>query len=61
MSLATYELDTVHYFSLSGLFWDAMLKTTGVELDLITSFDMNQIAEKGMRGGISSINHRFSI
>lgn len=38
-----------------------MLKYTSVELDLITDIDMYQMVEKGMCGGISSINHRFSI
>ena len=30
-----YELDSCHYFSSPGLSWDAMLKMTGIKLDLI--------------------------
>ena len=37
-----------------------MLKFTDVELDLITDTDMYQMVEKGMRGGISNISHRYA-
>ena len=36
-----YELDPCHYFSSPGLSWDAMLKTTGIELELISDIDMD--------------------
>ena len=32
-----YGLDPSHYFSSSGLSWDAMLKITGFELELISN------------------------
>ena len=32
-----YGLDPSHYFSSSGLSWDAMLKITGLELELISN------------------------
>ena len=38
-----------------GLSWDAMLKITGIELQLISDIDMNFFIEKEMRGGISNI------
>ena len=60
MSLETYGLDPIHYYSLPGLFWDAMLKYTGVELELITDPDMHLMVEKSMRGGISNICHRHA-
>ena len=50
-----YELDPCHYFSSSGFSWDAMLKMTGMELELISDIDMHLSIEKGMRGGISYI------
>jgi len=61
MSLETYGLDPVHYCSLPGLSWDAMLKYTNVHLDLITDPDMYQMVEDNIRGGISNISHRHAI
>ena len=55
-----YRLGPSHYFSSPGLRWDAMLKMTGVELDLINDIDMHLFIEKGMRGGISYIAKRHS-
>ena len=56
-SLKYYNLDPCHYFSAPGLSWDAMTK---VELEKISNADMHLFIEKGMRGGISYINKRFS-
>ena len=53
--LEYFELDPCHYFSSPGLSWDAMLKMTGRELELISDTDMHLFIEKGMRGGISHI------
>ena len=55
-----YKLDPCHYFTSPGLSWDAMLKMTDIKLDLMTDIDMFQFIEKGMRGGISYIAHRYS-
>ena len=55
-----YRLDPCHYFSSPGLSWDAMLKMTGIELELISDDDMHLFIEKGMRGGISYISKRQS-
>ena len=58
--LSYYKLDPCHYFSSPGLAWDAMLKMSGVYLDLITDIDQQLFIEKGMRGGISYIAHRHA-
>ena len=50
-----YGLDPCQYFSSPGLSWDAMLKMTGIELELILDIDMRLFIEKGMSGGISYI------
>ena len=50
-----HGLDPCHYFSNPGLSWDAMLKMTEIELELISDIDMHLLIEKGMRGGISYI------
>ena len=55
-----YGLDPCHYFSIPGLSWDAMLKMTGIKLDLISDIDMHLFIEKGMGGGISYISERYS-
>ena len=55
-----YGLDPCHYFSSPGLSWDAMLKMTKIELDLISDNDMHLFIEKRMRGGISNIAKRYS-
>ena len=39
--LEYYQLDPCHYFSSPGLSWNAMLKMTGVELELISDTDMH--------------------
>ena len=35
-----YKLDPAHYHTTPGLAWDAMLKMTGVQLELLTDSDM---------------------
>ena len=57
--LQYYKLDPANYFSSPGLSWDAMLKMTNIQLELMTDIDMFQFIEKGMRGGISYIANRF--
>ena len=59
-SLEYYSLDPSHYFSSPGLSWDAILKMTGIKLELISNTDMHLFIEKGMRGGISYISKRYS-
>ena len=58
--LKYYKLDPCHYFSSPGLSWDSMLKMTNIEIELITDIDMLQFVEKGKRGGLSYISHRYS-
>ena len=58
--LKDYGLDPCHYFSSSGLSWDAMLKMTSVKLEKISDIDMHLFLEKGMRGGVSYISKRYS-
>ena len=60
MSLETYGMDPIHYYDLPDLFCDAILKYTGVDLELITDPDMHQMARKNMRGGISNISYQYA-
>ena len=52
MCLKDYELDPAHFVSLPGLAWQACLKKTNMELELLTDYDMLLMVQKGIRGGI---------
>ena len=58
-NLKIYGLDPAHYFTSPGLSWDACLKITGVELELLTDRDMLLMFERCIRGGISMISNRY--
>ena len=55
-----YELDTAYYYTCPGLSFDAMLKHTKIELELLTDLNMFKMVESGIRGGISQISHRHA-
>ena len=59
--LAYYKLDPCHYFSAPGLSWDALLRMTKINLDLISDVDAQLFIERGMRGGLSYIAHRHAL
>ena len=61
MTLATYKLDPAHYFTAPGLSWDAMLKLTGVKLQLVDDPDMYLMVESGIRGGVSMITKKHAV
>ena len=56
--LEVYELDPAHFLSLPGLAWQACLKKTNIELELLTDCDMILMVEEGIRGGICHSIHR---
>ena len=55
-----YGLDPAWYFSAPGLAWDATLKITTVQLELLSDPDMLLMIESGIRGGIATISHRYA-
>ena len=55
-----YKLDPAWYFTSPGLAWDAMLKYTKVELELLYDPEIYLMIEDGIRGGISTITKRFA-
>ena len=57
--LKNYGLDPVYYYTAPGLAWDAMLKMTGINLELLSDVDKLLMIEKGIRGGISIISNRY--
>ena len=59
MCLKEYELDHAHFLSLPGLAWQACLKKTNIELELLTDYDMLLMVEEGIRGGICHSIHQY--
>ena len=57
--LEQYGSDPAHYYSSPGLSWDALLKKTGINLEL-TDVDMYLFIERGTRGGISMVSKRYA-
>ena len=58
--LENYELDPAHFVSLPGLAWQACLKKTNVELELLTDYDMLLLLEEEIRGGIGHAVQRYA-
>ena len=59
LCLKIYGLDPVYYFTAPGLAWDACLKMTDIQLELINDINILLMFEKGIRGGISIISNRY--
>ena len=57
--IKNYNLDPAHYYTAPGLAWNAALKVTVVELELLSDPDMLFMIEKGIRGGVSTISNRY--
>ena len=56
MCIKEYELDPAHFLSLPRLAWQACLKKTNIELELLTDYDMLLMVEEGIIGICHSIN-----
>ena len=59
LCLKIYGIDPVYYFTAPGLAWDACLKITDIDLELLSENNMLLMFEKGIRGGISIISNRY--
>ena len=55
----TYDLDPCHYYSAPNISWDAMLKTTKIELDLLSDIDILLFYEEAIRGGLNGIEEKI--
>ena len=58
--LKHYKLDPCHYYTVPGLAWDACLKKTKQELQLLTDYDKLMMFERGIRGGMTHISKRYA-
>ena len=57
--MENYSLDPAWYYTSPGLSWDALLKYSKVQLELLSDLDMLLLFEKGIRGGVSMIPNRW--
>ena len=58
--LEIYGLDPSYFYSGPGLAWQACLKKTNAELELLTDIDMLLMVEKGIRGGMCQSTYRYA-
>ena len=58
--IKSYDLDPAQYYTLPGYTWDAMLKHTGIEFELLTDIDMILFVDRGIRGGLSQCSNRYA-
>ena len=55
-----YELDSAHFLSAPGLIWQACLKKTEVELELLTDPNMLLMLEEGISAGITQSSYIYA-
>ena len=60
MCIKDYELDPAHFLSLPGVAWQACLKKTNIELELLTDYNMLLMVEEEITGGICHSIHRYA-
>ena len=60
MGLNVYGLDPLHYSTLPSFTWDDMLKMTKARPQLLKDQDQYMFFERGIRGGISTVSHRYA-
>ena len=60
MCIKEYEFGPAHFVSLPGLAWQACLKKTNIELELLTDYDMLLMVEKGIGGRICHSIQRYA-
>lgn len=60
INFKNYGLDASWYVSAPSVAWDSALKKCEINLKLLTDPTMHLIFENGIRGGISTIFHRYA-
>ena len=58
---ALYGLDPVHFYTSPALAWNAMLKVTGEEIELISDLEKLNFIRAGIRGGLSQCSLRKAV
>ena len=57
LAYKNFGLDPAHFLTAPHFAWDAMLKTTKVQLDLLAEKDHLDIIRRGIRGGMCGVYH----
>lgn len=60
LCLIHYEIDPAHVMTSSVLSWKVSLKICERPLELLTDINMHLLIEKGIRGEVSVISHRYA-
>ncbi|CAH2988204.1 unnamed protein product [Chilo suppressalis] len=60
LCISNYELDLAYYYSIAGLSWDAMLKSTNITLQLLPDVEMLLFIKKAIRGGYIQCSKRMA-
>ena len=60
MALEHFKVDPCHYVTAPGMFFDALLNISDVELELISDPEMYDFVERAKRGGVSSIMKQYA-
>jgi len=60
LAFRQYGLDLAHCWTLAGYTWEAALKFTSMELELITDHNMYLMVESAICGGISTMSNRLT-
>ena len=55
-----YGLDPAHFLTGSQLSYTALLKMTGVKLELLSDLDMYDFLDSGLRGGYCGVIQRYA-
>jgi hypothetical protein len=60
LTMSTFHLDVGKFLTLPHFAYHAMLKQSGVQLDIMTDVEMYMFCKKNIRGGVASIMQRYA-
>ena len=60
MALEYFKVDPCHFVTAPAMFFDALLKMSDVELELVSDPEMYDFVERAKRGGVSLIMKRYA-
>jgi len=58
--LKNFQIDPAHYVSAPHFAWNAMLKLTKANIELISDTAMYEMLSSSIRGGLCQINTRYA-